>query len=357
MQDFTLLRDRSTNRFLFIILGLLLVPVVVHAQGSGKQVTGTGGNHVITGYVFFPSGRRAEGNIVVKLTSLQYAELQVIPDSSGAFTFSNLAPGSYEVVVNAGDNYEVAREGVYIDSDLNLSRVGARLPSTTRRYTVMVHLNPKTGASTKPGVVDANLAAVPDKARKLYEKGLEEARADDAAKAADSLKEAVALYPNFPLALNELGVQYLKLRQVDKAVEALKAAVKLSPDAFTPRLNLGIALLEARQFGEAEEQLREALKRNATAPTAHMYLGITLLRLSKFDDAEKELLIATEANTTQLSMANYYLGGLYWRKHEYQRAVDQLEKYLQFVPNAPDAERVRSTIKDLRTRMEKNSSN
>ena len=357
MQDFTLLRIRSTNRSLFIILGLLLLPVVVHAQGSGKQVNGTGGSHVIQGYIFFPSGRRAEGTIIVKLTSLQYSELQVIPDSSGAFTFSNLAPGSYEVAVNAGDNYEIAREAVNIEGDLNLGRTGVRLPTTTRRYTVMVHLNEKRGATNKPAVVDANLAAVPEKARKLYEKGLEEARADDASGAADSLKEAVALYPNFPLALNELGVQYLKLHQVDKAVEALRGAVKLNAEAFTPRLNLGIALLEARQFGEAEEQLREALKRNANAPTAHMYLGITLLRLSKFDDAEKELLTATAANATQLSMANYYLGGLYWRKHEYPRAVEQLEKYLQLAPNAPDADRVRSTIKDLRTRMEKNFSN
>lgn len=357
MQDFTLLRSRSTNRFVFLIIGLLLLPVVVHGQGSGKQVTGTGGSHVIQGYVFFPSGRRAEGTIIVKLTSLQYAELQVIPDSSGAFTFTNLAPGSYEVVVNAGDNYEISREGVYIDTDLNLSRVGARLPATTRRYTVMVHLNEKKGATTKAAVLDANLATVPEKARKLYEKGLAEAHADDVSKAAESLKEAVALYPNFPLALNELGVQYLKLHQIDKAVEALRGAVKLNGDAFTPRLNLGIALLEARQFGEAEEQLREAVKRNANAPTAHMYLGITLLRLSKFDEAEKELLIATEANASQLSMANYYLGGLYWRKHEYQHAIEQLEKYLQLVPNAPDAERVRSTIRDLRTRMEKNFSN
>lgn len=353
MPGLTSLHVRS-NRSLFLILGMLLLPVSVHAQGSGKQVTGTGGNHVIQGYVFFPSGRRAEGTIVVKLQSLQYAELQVIPDSSGSFSFSNLAPGSYTVVVNAGDEYDVSREGVYIDTDLNLSRQGARLPATTRRYTVMVHLNLKNrGASPKASVVDANLAAVPEKARKLYEKGLEEARADDSSKAAESLKEAVALYPNFPLALNELGVQYLKLHQVNKAIEVLKTAVKLNADAFTPRLNLGIALLEARQFNEAEDQLREALKRNSTAATAHMYLGITLLRLSKFDEAETELLVATEANASQLGMANYYLGGLYWRKHDYPRAIEQLEKYLQLTPNAPDVERVRSTIKDLRSRMEK----
>jgi Flp pilus assembly protein TadD len=281
--------------------------------------------------------------------------LEVTADSSGSFSFSNLAPGSYTVIVTAGDDYEVSREGVYIDTDLNLSRQGARVPATTRRYTVMVHLSLKNKATNKPAVLDASLAAVPEKARKLYERGVEQAHNDDTARAADSLKEAVTLYPNFPLALNELGVQYLKLREVNKAVGVLKESVKLNGDSFASRLNLGIALLEAKQFGEAEEQLREALKRNASSATAHMYLGISLLRLNKFEDAEKELLVATEANAAQLSMANYYLGGLYWRKHDYQRAVEQLEKYLQLTPNAPDVDRVRSTIKDLRARMEKSN--
>jgi len=330
---------------------MLLLSSSANAQGSGKTSTGTGGTHVIQGYVFFPSGRRAEGTIVVKLQSLQYAELQVIPDSSGAFTFSALAPGSYTVVVNAGDEYETSQEGVFIDTDLNMSRNGARLPPTTRRYTVMVHLQPKFRAHVgKPAVVNAALAAVPDKARKLYERGLEEARTENAAKAADTLKEAVTLYPNFPLALNDLGVQYLKLRQVNKAIEVLREACKLSPDAAPARLNLGIALLEAKQFAQAEEHLREALKGNNNFPTAHMYLGIALLRQTKFEEAEKELLVATQANATQLGMANYYLGGLYWRKKDYPRAVEQLEKYLVLTPNAPDAERVRATIKEFRGR-------
>jgi len=345
------LRSLST-RLLFITLGMLLLSPSAYAQGSGKSSTGTGGNHVIQGYVFFPSGRKAEGTIVVKLTSLQYGDLQVIPDSSGSFTFSSLAPGSYTVIVNAGDEYEVSSEGVYIDSDGNLSRAGVRLPATTRRYTVMVHLQLKPNAAIgKPGVVNAALAGVPEKARKLYEKGVEQSRADDAAKAADSLKQAVTLYPNFPLALNELGVQYLKLRQINKAVDVLREACKLNPDAFASRLNLGIALLELKQFAEAEEQLGAAVKQNNNSATAHMYLGIAMLRQGKFEDSEKELLIATQANAAQLGMANYYLGGIYWRKQDYPRAVEQLEKYIQFTPNAPDAERVRATIRDLNTRI------
>ena len=350
MQSFTLLRVRSTNRFLFIILGLLLFPLGVNAQGSGKSTTGTGGIHTIQGYIFFPSGRRVDGNVVVKLQSYDSGELQVIPDSSGAFSFTNLSPGNYTVVTTAGDDYEVAREGVYIDTDLNLGRMGARVPPTTRRYTVMVHLQLKTRAGNKPAVLNAALAAVPDKARQLYEKALKQ---EDPSKAVDSLKEAVALYPNFPLALNELGVQYLKLQQINKAIDVLSEACKQDPEAFASRLNLGIALLEAKRFSEAETQLREAVKRNLNAATAHMYLGIACLRLSSFDEAEKELQIATQANATQLGMANYYLGGLYWRKHDYPRAVEQLEKYLVLTPNAPDADRVRSTIRELRSRIEK----
>ena len=345
------LRILST-RLLFIMLGMLLLAPGAFAQGSGKSSTGTGGNHVIQGYVFFPSGRKAEGTIIVKLTSLQYGDLQVIPDSSGTFTFSALAPGSYTVIVNAGDEYEVSREGVFIDTDLNMSRMGVRLPSTSRRYTVMVHLQPKPRAAMgKPGVVNAALAAVPEKARKLYERGVEQSQADDAAKAVDSLKQAVTLYPNFPLALNELGVQYLKLRQINKAIDVLREACKLNPDAFQSRLNFGIALLEAKQYAAAEEQLREASKRNNNSATTHMYLGIALLRQSKFEESEKELLTATQANAAQLGMANYYLGGIYWRKKDYPRAVEQLEKYLASTPNAPDAERVRATIKDFRSRI------
>jgi tetratricopeptide (TPR) repeat protein len=354
MPGFTSLRFVSAHRFLFIILGVLFLPLGVNAQGNGRSSTGTGGVHIIQGYVFFPSGRRAEGTIMVKLQSYTSGELSVVPDSSGSFTFTGLAPGNYTVVINAGDDYEIAREGVNIDTDLNLSRIGGRVPNTSRRYTVMVHLQPKTKSGhAKASVVNAALAEVPEKARKLYERGVEQARTDDIAKAADSLKEAVSLYPNFPLALNELGVQYLKLRQVNKAVEVLKQACKLSPESFTPQLNLGIALLESKQFADAEHELREALKRNSNAPTAHMYLGIALVRLNRYDEAEKELSIATQSGNNQLGMANYYLGGIYWKKQDYPRAVEQLETYLKLTPNAADAERVRATIKDLRSRTPK----
>jgi tetratricopeptide (TPR) repeat protein len=343
-------RGHAQLYFFALIICVLLLPVAVSGQGNGRASTGTGGIHIIQGYVFFPSGRRAEGTIVVRLQPMNGGEITVIPDSSGAFVFNSLSPGNYSVVVNAGNDYEIARDSVYIDSDLNLSRGGMRIPTTSRRYTVMIHLQEKRNAVTKAGVVNAALAEVPEKARKLFEKGLEHARAGDSAKAVESLREAVTIYPKFPLALNELGIQYLKLGQKEKAIETLKEAVKLNPEAYGPRLNLGIALLEAKQFAEAEQQIREALKRNSALATGHMYLGLCLVRLTRYDEAEKELLLAIEGSGNQLAMAQYYLGGIYWKKEEYPKAVQALEAYLKLTPNAPDAERVRATIKDLRSR-------
>src|SRR2546425_6104555 len=200
-----LLQRLNTNREFLVLVIVLCFPVAALTQGSGRDSTGTGGNHVITGKIFFPSGRRAEGTIQVKVQSFGAGEISTMADSSGSFTFTSLAPGNYTVVVNAGNDYEIARESVTIDSDLNLSRSGVSLNSGTRRYTVMVTLQPKRDSENraKASVINAALAEVPEAARTLYQQALESEKTGDSAKAIDSLKTAISLYPKFPLALNE----------------------------------------------------------------------------------------------------------------------------------------------------------
>src|SRR6185436_11129343 len=104
-----------------------LIALPTFGQGNGRASTGTGGNHSIQGKIFFPSGRRADGTIQVKLQSLTSAEITALADSSGSFVFSGLSQGNYTIVINAGDQYELAREAVTIDGDLNLSRQGIQL--------------------------------------------------------------------------------------------------------------------------------------------------------------------------------------------------------------------------------------
>lgn len=334
---------------LFVPALLLLLSLSLGYSQSGVDNTGTGGKHTITGRIYFPSGRAADVRLRVRLDGTNSGSLYVMVDSNGHFTFRGLSPGRYEVIVEGGDDYETAADSIYIDTEPRTRR--SSLPTVPRAYSVMFHLKPKASPGTgKPGVINAKLATVPASARDLYNKALEAARAGDSHRAVDLLKTALSQFPDFALALNELGVQYLILGQPAQAVEALRSAIKLQPDAFVVRLNYGIALLNHRDFTEAETQLREALTRNSEAPTAHMYLGITLVNQRKYDEAEQSLQNAIAKGGNNISQAHYYLGGIYWQRKDYKRAADELELYLKLAPKAPDAERIRATIKDLRSK-------
>jgi Tfp pilus assembly protein PilF len=334
--------------FLASLIVLFSLSSVRAQSGGGVEQTGTGGRHTIQGRIYFPSGRRSDSRVKVKLENFNAGELSVLSDPNGSFVFRGLEPGSYTVVVDGGEDYESARELVYVESDGNNSRRGITLPPVARLYTVQISLRLKD-TGPKAGVVNAVLAGVPETARELYRKAVESADAGDSIKAVDQLKAALAAYPAFPLALNELGVQYLRLGQAEKAAEVLKSAVKLVPEDFQPRLNYGIALLNQRKFGEAEEQLRVAISKNNSAPTAHMYLGIALAIQRKLDEGKKELEIAVTSKSNEVVLSHRYLAGIYLEKHEYKPAADELESYLKLVPKAPDAEVLRRKIKELRS--------
>ena len=339
---------------LFLILATMcvltsLASIAAAQSGGGVDQTGTGGRHVIQGRIYYPSGRRSDSRLKVKLQSFNSGDLMVFSDPNGSFVFRGLDAGSYTVTIDAGEDYEPARETVYIDTDGSGVPRGVPLLPVTRIYTVQISLQLKRGVSAKTGIISAVLAAVPDAARNLYLKAVESGQAGDNLKAIEQLKSALALYPQFPLALNELGVCYLKVGEIDKAAEALKSAVKLSPEDFHPRLNYGITLLNQKHFPEAEEQLRAAIAKNGSVPTAHMYLGITLAMQRKLDEGQKELQSAVNSNSNEVFLAHRYLAGIYLEKHQNAPAADELENYLKHFPKAPDAEILRRKIKELRT--------
>lgn len=320
-----------------------------HAQagGAGVDFGGSGGADSINGRIYFPSGRRSDAQIKVSLESSNAGTRVVFADHNGSFSFRNLEPGRYTVIVDSGKEYETLTESIYID-DMR-SRSGGPSPPP-RAYNLPIYLQPKrtSSDSTGSGIVDARMSGVPARARTLYQKALESEKSGDISRAIEQLNEAIKLYPTFVLALNELGVQYLKQAKLDRAIESLTAAIKLAPDEFSPRLNYGIALLNQRKFADAEIELRAALKMNDTVPTAHMYLGMALGAQRKLMEAEKELLIAVNSKSPETARAHRYLGGIYLETQDYKRAADELEIYLKLMPNTADAEQTRATIKECR---------
>lgn len=337
---------------LLLLLLLLALPTDAAAQVGGIENSGTDGVHVIQGRLVAPSGRRTELRLKVRLESSGAGELYVFSDVNGGFRFTSLRPGGYTVVVEGGDDFETARESVMLEPSTISTRRGTIGTPFTRPVTLQIYLRPKRAGSSQaqPGVLNAALANVPKPAVDLYHKGVEAARKNENERAADLFRLAVDAHPNFPLALTELGVTYLKLRRPEKAAEALSASLKLTPEDQGTLLAYGRALLELRRTAEAEEQFRKALKHSAASPSAHLYLGVILLSRRELEEAERELKAAAETGGGEVVRAHYYLGGLYWELKQYKRAADELETYLKLAPAAPDAARLRETIKGLRGR-------
>jgi Flp pilus assembly protein TadD len=337
-------RSQRPDLLKVLLFLLLIAPISARAQSGGKfDSVGTGGAHTIQGHVYLPTKPQAGMTIIVKLDSTNAPSLSVVADQNGTFTFGSLEPGSYDLTVDAGNDFEIFSEKITID---RIRDSGPR----TFRVPVYLRLKTRTSIVAADKTVDALLASVPKPALKRYHKAKELAQAGDNRAAIEELKGAISLHAEFAYAYNELGVQYMKLGQLDQAIEALRQAVKLAPAAFSPRLNYGIALLNKKEFSRAEAELRLALKKNASAPTAHLYLGIALISLRNHDEAEKELQLAVSQGGDEMSLAHYYLGGIYWGRREYKRAADELETYLRLAPQAPDAERVRKTIQELRSK-------
>ena len=329
----------SIFRLALTISFALSAAVSVYSQGvlpgssRGNPNTGSG-NNTIQGRVHFPSGQTT-GTVKVNLesTSSFGASSSTATDQDGVFRFNGLEPGNYTVVVDAGNQYEKAREPVVISTE-----------SRGRLVQVAIQLSLKIDASNPA------FAGISEKALNLYQKGTAAVKKGDSKAAVQFFTDAIAAYPNFPVALSDLGLQYMKLNQMDKAAETYEQLIKLKPADPTAHLNLGIARYNQKKFEEAETHLRKAVELKATGPMAHYYLGMTLVSLKRHGEALPEFEATVANGGENIALAHRYLGGLYMSANKPQQAADELEKYLKLDPKAPDADRIKGTIKDLRSK-------
>jgi Flp pilus assembly protein TadD len=318
---------------LFASLLLISNAPHAHAQAIGahrSNVGGTGGSHTIQGRIINPSGKLSETRIRIVIEHTDAGTRSTVADDDGTFLFSNLEGGTYRITIDAGKEFETVRESVYIED----SKVSYNLP-------IYLRLKPEANPA---------MAGVPRPALELFSKALEAEQKNDIERAVALLGEAIKLHPDFALAHSELGMIYMRTNQLDQSIEAHKAAIKALPDDPGVQLNYGIALTQKKDFAEAEKQLRRGLKKLDKSSQGHMYLGVSLIALKKNDEAESELRQAVKLGGDLMGAAHKYLGGIYWGKGDFKRAADELEIYVKLMPKASDAERIRGTIKELRSK-------
>jgi predicted negative regulator of RcsB-dependent stress response len=331
----------NASRLPHLILTTALIvssALVAKAQAPGSSRNGglpSGeGNIMLQGRIYFPSGQSASGRTI--RVSLQSASAfgggnTAVPDQDGVFVINGLVPGDYTVVVDAGKEFETAREPVGIYS------------GTSKVVQVTIQLKPKISSS------NPLFAGVPSNALNLYQKGMDAVKKGDSKAAVESLSAAVAAHPTFALALSDLATQYMHLKQWDKAGETYDALIKLKPTDPVAHLNFGIVAFNQKKMEDAESHLRKAIELKSAGPSAHYYLGLIMISTKRYSEAVPAFEAAIANGGENLALAHKYLGGL-WMNTKPQEAADELEKYLKLVPKAADADKIKGTIKDLRSK-------
>lgn len=325
--------------FVVVSAGFFSIAVTAQIMPPGATDSGLGGSNAITGMVLAATGQRLERRVTIRLQTMTKGDRLTTTDEYGNFAFRGLVSGDYTLVIDKEKDFEPFSQTVTV-----LQVRG--FPGQT--YNLSIRLTPRANTQPKPGVVDAALAALPERGRTLFSKSQDLAKAGDHKSAIEQLLLLTSEFPSFMFGFNELGVEYLRLSQLDKADAAFQAATKIEPQAFAPQMNRGMTLVEMKRYADAESVLRDAKKLDEQSAVVHYFLGQAVANLGKFDEAEKELTTAVSLGGDEMKEAHRILAIIYSSRGDKKRAASELETYLQLAPHAPDAERLRAVIRQLR---------
>jgi tetratricopeptide (TPR) repeat protein len=331
-------RQLISSFFTGTILAACAAALLAPAQGIGdRNRPSEGGSHIISGKVYLPNGKAAAG-ARVSISSSDIAGSTVSTDNDGGFSFSGLPGGNYWISV-AATGFPTESEAVTIE----------RFASPGQGFQLAFHLRLLDQPKPETASAEPLLAGVPKEAASRYLKGLEKAAKNDPRGAVFEFDSAIAAYSAFAAAHYQKGSVLLKANELDTALAAFVRAIEIKPDFIEAKYGYGLAQFEKKNYEVAAAAFADIVQQRKDIAEAHLYLGISLFNLKNNNAAESELRTAVTAQGGEkLALAHLYLGQIYTLKKKNVEAVSELEKYLELVPKAPNANRVRSAIADLK---------
>lgn len=332
------MRVRTICLFALTIAFIPAVAVDGLPQGIGdrNRPAAGDGRYGLLGRVFLPDGKPAQ-NASVYINSVDATPFSTRTDMNGTFQVAGLRAGNYSVNVRVA-GFPSETETVTID----------RFAPEGRTFNVVVNLRPEPRGSSPDGE-DPKLAGVPKAAAEKYKRGVELLRRSDFRNAASSFEEAINIHPGFAAAHYELGSAFLKENHLDKALASFVKAVELDQNYLEAKYSIGYTQYLKKNYEIASAIFVDVLKHRRNFAEAYLYLGISLYYQKNLADAEKALRAAvTIKDDASVALAHRFLGGMYVQANRKSEAAAELQKYLDLVPAAPDAARLRSTIEDLK---------
>jgi tetratricopeptide (TPR) repeat protein len=312
-------------------IALLTVAVVLVASGAWAQQW-KGSGH-LTGKVVDEQGKGLEGvNVQATFPEAVGAVLEGKTNSKGEWSIDEVGEGVWTLAFEK-DGYDPGKGSADVDET-------GRAPSV--RTTLKKSFNPNEFIKSEVARADALLG----------QKKYAEARAvyEGIAKRVPDVAGSMQPY---------LARTYLLEGNKEKGIEALKATLAKDPNNFPIKVTLVGVLCETGAVDEATRMAETVDESKLTDPAMYLSLGAALANQKKSAESvsyfDKAIARFPQAPEAYLYRANVLIPLINEEKdpknalriERVGKIRSDLNKYLQLVPNSPQADQIKKLLADL----------
>ena len=306
------------------------------AANAGQRY---GANGSIVSGVVASQGADTPSMVRVVLRSSAGAVFQTTyTDDSGQFTFNNIPPGSYALVVSM-PGFEPFRMPLRVDFNPVLNLVLTLTPSK---------LGQARGRAV-PGsasVVSVRQLLIPAKAQEEYRKAAESESHGKTDEAIRHWEKSVKIYPKFAESYIQLSRIYADRGDFDKATQAADKALDIDGTNADSYVAVGYVYMKEQDTAKATDALQKAVRLSDSNWFSQLWLGKLLLDQKEVQDAYPHLLRASELKPDLPSVYLFLYNDLLMLKRP-KDALAKLDEFLERFPDHSMAEKARAKRQSL----------
>lgn len=257
-------------------------------------------------------------------------------DARGYYSFAALPDGAYRLTVSAAG---------YLPSwvDVTLSH------AAREQVPVQIRPTPDTvDYAPDSGIVSVDWLAVPEKARKKYQKARECLAKQDFNGAIKQLHEALGIDSGFVYAYNQLGLAYWNTGKLPEAKETFERAIAVNPKFLQASLNLGELLISQKQYPDAARVLQQVSEKQPTAGEPYYLMAKLQFAVGNVDRAESACQEAVKRDVSRTPEIHLLLSNIYARKQETDKVARELQAYLSAAPQGRYSKAARENLDKIR---------
>lgn len=312
-----------------ILLGIIWL--VNSLASSGLAAQENLGKGRINGTVVDENGNPVEGAVIVVESLQTTTKLEGKSDKKGHFAVAGMGTGMWRITASKS----------------------GYLSSSTEMYVRQLTTNPPITFTLKK-VTGLAALTTDETSMKLFDEGnklIEAGQYDEALKV---FEEFMTKYPQVHQVRLNIGTCYLKKEELDKAEAEFKAVLDKTIEVYgdynkDPAASLrafsglGEIYLKRNDLDTARKYFTQALEISPEDEVAAYNVAEILFSNQNIDEAIRFYEMAIKIKK-DWSKPYHKLGLAYLNKGDYEKALENLRKFLEMDPNNPEAPQVKNII-------------